>query len=188
MEKRTQILELIERGEISVEEGVRRLEALAGEAGAPGAPAAPATTVRPIMVRAISQAVLWAGVIMIVGASLLVAAVYTWGIATGWLVCGWPLLALGVVVVALGWWLHRARWFSLRVREEGGRLISLALPLPLDLVAWVLRIARSFVPWLRETGIDELIAAMQEELRSGHPFTVEVEEGTNGERVQVFFG
>jgi len=51
-----------------------------------------------------------------------------------------------------------------------------------------LRIVRPFIPQLEGTGVDEMILAMREEVRSGRPFTVEVHEGEGGEQVQVYFG
>lgn len=192
MDERLQILELIEAGEISVEEGARRLDALAEAAEVPETPETPPTpagpVVRPALVRWLWQTVFWTGVALLVGGCLLVVAVYAWGFADGWLFCGGPLLVFGVLIVATGWWLQHAHWFSLRVREKEGQRISFAFPLPLGLVAWTLRIARPFVPQLRETGVDELLLAMQEELRDGRPFAVEVDEGEDGEQVQIYFG
>jgi len=75
-----------------------------------------------------------------------------------------------------------------RVRQADGPNITIAFPLPLGLVAWGLRIAQPFVPQLKDTGVDELLLAMQEELGDGHPFVVEVDEGEDGEQVQVYFG
>jgi len=227
VEERLQILELIETGAISVEEGVRRLQALPGDtagaseppaalagvteapeqpaapadaAGAVEPPLAPASTVagpeapvapaarvtRPSWVRWLWQVVFWPAVALVAGGGLLVTAVYAWGVPTGWLVLGWLLFALGVLGVVLGWWLQRAHWFYLRVREPGSS-IFMAFPLPLGPMAWVLRIVRPFVPQLKETGVDELLLAMQEELRGGGSFTVEVNED-DGEQVRIYFG
>ncbi len=188
MEERRQILELIEAGEISVEEGVRRLEALEGSAEVPEemTPAPDVPIARPRLVRILWQAMFWLGVALVVGGGLLVAAVYAWGVASGWLICGWPLFGLGVLVVALGWWMRRARWFSLRVRQSDGPNVSFALPL--GPIAWMLRFLRPFVPQLKETGVDELIMSLHEEVRDGQPFIVEVDEGEDGEQVQVYFG
>jgi len=183
MEERLRILELIEAGEISVEEGARRLEALAEGVEAPDTPLA-----RPAVVRHLWQAVFWTGAGLVVGGGLLVQAVYTQAVSAGWLTWGWVLFALGVLGVALGWWLRRARWLSLRVRQPDGPNISFALPLPLGPVAWVLRIARPSVPQLREMGVDELILAMREEVRDGRPVIVEVDEGESGDQVQIYFG
>jgi hypothetical protein len=79
-------LELIEAGVISVEEGVRRLEALAGAADPPEPAPAPAPSVdRPVWVRWVWQAVFWTGVALLAAGGLLVSGVYAWGIAARWL-------------------------------------------------------------------------------------------------------
>ena len=194
MEERLRILERIEAGEITAEEGARQLEEclegqapkVAVETEVPEAAEIP--VIRPKLVEVIWQVVLWVGVAVVVGGALLVASVYAWDVAARWLVCGWPLFALGVVVVALAWWLRGARWLSLRVRQHDGPNISFALPLPLGLIAWGFRIARPFVPDLQDTAVDELILAMQDELREGHPLMVDVDEGEDGEKVQVYIG
>ena len=115
-------------------------------------------------------------------------AVYAWEAAHGWLVVGGLLLALGVLGVLVGWWMQRARWLYVHVRQADGPNILIAMPLPLRLVGWLLRIARPFVPQLKETGVDELLLALHEELKDGRPFTVEVNEGQDGEQVRVYFG
>ncbi len=183
MSERLRILELIETGEISAEEGARRLEALAGGGKAPDTPAP-----RPRLVRWLWQAALWIGIAMIAWGGLLLARAYAGEATTGRAVWGWLLFALGLTWVVLGWWLQRTRWFSLRVRQADGPNISFAFPLPLGPIAWGLRIARPFAPQLEETGVDELLLAMQEELRGGRSFVVEVDEGEDGEQVQVYFG
>lgn len=189
MDEQLRILELIEAGVISVEEGVRRLEALAGAAEAPEPAPAPAPSVnRPAWVRWVWQAVFWTGVALLAGGGLLVSGVYTWGIADGWLIWGWLLFALGLLGVLLGGWLQQAHWLFVRVRQPQGPNVFVALPLPLGPLAWLLRIVRPFVPQLEGTGVDEIILAMREEVRSGRPLTVEVDEGEGGEQVQVYFG
>lgn len=186
MDEHMRVLELIDRGEISVEEGVRRLEALAG-AGEGAHPSARAAT-RPAWVRWVWQAVFWSGVGVLAGGGLLVTAVYAGEVAAGWLVWGWVLFALGLLGMMLGWWLQRAHWLFVRVRRSDGPNVLVALPLPLGPIAWGLRLARPFVPQLEDTAVDELILAMREEMRHGQPLRVEVDEGEGGERVQVYFG
>ena len=191
MEGRLQILKLIEEGEISVEEGARRLEALMGfpeETEAAAAPPAPEAPARPAWVRWLWQIVFWPAVLVLALGGLAVTAVYAWEAAHGWLVVGGLLLALGVLGVLVGWWMQRARWLYVHVRQADGPNILIAMPLPLRLVGWLLRIARPFVPQLKETGVDELLLALHEELKDGRPFTVEVNEGQDGEQVRVYFG
>jgi len=188
MDERMQILKLIEMGEISVEEGAQRLEALAGAGSAPATQSPISPAPRPESVRILSQIVFWIGAALVAGGGMLVAAVYAWEIAAGWQVLGWILFILGLLVLMVGWWLQRARWLSVRVRQPDGPNISLAFPLPLALLAWGVRIAKPFVPQLRETAVDELILAMRDELKNGHPLVVNVDEGEDGEQVQVYFG
>jgi hypothetical protein len=192
MSEQLHILGLVEAGEISVEEGARRLEALAGPAEAadmPGAAAAPGAPVaRPALVSWLWQVVLWLGICLMAWGGLWLSFAYTQEAAAGRLAWGWILLIFGVLVVLLGWWLQQAPWFSLRVREPGGPNIAFALPLPLGPIAWILRIVGPFVPQLEETGVDELLLAMRDEMQEGHPFMVEVNEGEGGEQVQIYFG
>jgi len=183
MSERLRILELIEAGEINVEEGARRLEALTGGAEAPDTPVA-----RPAWVRHLWQAVSWTGIGLMTGGGVLVTTVQAEAVAAKWLTWGWLLLACGVLGLALGWWLQRARWFFLRVRQPDGPNVFLAFPIPLGLVAWALRILRPFVPQLEETGADELILALREEPWDDRPLVVEVNEGEGGEQVQIYFG
>ena len=192
MEERLGILELIEAGKISASEGVRRLEAMeegAGESKRSEQSRPPSAPIpRPALVRKVQQIVFWIGVAALACGGLLVSAVHTWEIASGWQVLGWALLILGVLVTLLGSWLRYARWLFLRVRERDGVKLSLAFPLPLSLAAWGLRIARPFAPQLRETGVDELVLAMQQEISDGSPLVVEVNDEEDGEHVRVYLG
>ena len=180
------VLELIEAGEISVEEGARRLEALAEEAATPAAAGAPVP--RPALVRVLWHVVFWSGVALMTVGGLLVGAVYAWEIAAGWGTFGWVLFVLGILVMLLGWWLQRARWLSVRIKQSDGPSINLAFPLPLGLAAWGVRIARPFVPQLQDTAVDELILTMSDELKRGQPLVVDVNDEEDGEQVQVYFG
>ena len=186
MEDRLRILRLIEAGEISVEEGARRLEAGGGTSAASERPASAGA--RPAWVRWAWQAVFWTGVGLMVGGGLLVSAAFARELASGWRVLGWVLLASGVLWTMLGWWLRRAPWLSLRVRQSDGPTIALGLPVPLGLAAWGVRVARPFVPRLAETGIEEMILALEDEMYEGGPILVEVDEGVGGERVHVCLG
>jgi hypothetical protein len=187
MSERMQILEMIESGEISAAEGARRLEALAEPVQPPSSTEA-ARIALPVWVRRICQAVFWSGVVLTAGGALLIALFYSGEAGVGSAICGWPLLVVGLLGLLLGTWLPSATWFSLRVREHGSRRISLALPLPLGPIAWIVRLVRPFVPQLQDMAVDEVILALREEVRKGHPFVVDVDEGDNGERVHVYIG
>jgi len=206
MSDRLAVLELIESGQIEVEEGVRRLEALgsaparaAGEGEvAPGgkdpvvetartsAPGATGTAVRPGYVLVVWQVVFNSGVAALAGGSVLLANAYaregTRGLAWAWLVS-----TAGLLMMASGWWLKEARWFTLRIREHSGRRFGISLSLPLAPVVWLLRVVTPLIPQLRRASFDELNLAVRDELRQGRPFAVQVDEGNGGDRVEIHF-
>jgi hypothetical protein len=187
MSERLRVLEMIEAGEISAAEGARRLEALAEPARPARSPEA-ARIALPVWVRRICQAVFWSGAALTAGGALLMTVFYTGKAGVGSAICGWPLFIVGLLGLLLGTWLPNATWFSLRVREKGSQRISLALPLPLGPIAWIVRLVRPFVPQLQDIAVDEVILALREEVRAGRPFVVDVDEGKNGERVHVYIG
>ena len=190
MEKRMHILERIEAGEISAQEGIQQIEALLAGAGKqPDLPETAADSVPASeMRRWLWHAVLWPGVACTLGGSLLIAGVYAWGLAPGWQLAGVLLLVLGVLGTVMASSMQRAHWLSLRIREREGKGMTLAIPLPLNLTAWALRVASPFVPQLRQIGVDELILSMSEELKKGQPLVVEVNDEGDGEQVQVRLG
>jgi hypothetical protein len=187
MSERMQILGQIESGEISAAEGVHRLEVLAEPTQQTYPPEA-APIALPAWVKRIWQAVFWSGATLTAGGALLLAIFYAEKAGVGSAICGWPLFVVGLLGLLLGTWLPNATWFSLRVREQGSRRISLALPLPLGPIAWIVRLVRPFVPQLQNMAVDEVILALREEVRKGRPFVVDVDQGDDGEQVHVYIG
>ncbi len=201
MNERLKILGLIESGQISVEEGVRRLKELSqDEAGrvpgteedqtastVPAEAAEPsAEPLQPAFVRIVWMIVFGVGITVVTGGGLLLARAYGREDASG-LAWGWMLFSLGLALLVLGWWLQRARWFYLRVRERDGRVLTIAFPLPIGLVLWLLRVARPFVPQLQEMDVDKLILALRHELQDGRGIVVAVDEGGAGDQVEIYF-
>jgi SHOCT-like domain len=165
----------------AVEEPAPRPELSAERAPAPGWEGPPARWSRfwiyPAMV---------GGGLLILGAVVL-GLLYAAKAASGWRVCGWLPMILGMVVAILAWWSRTARWLHLRVKEKGERNIAFSFPLPLTLTAWVLRIIRPYVPQLKDTGVDEMILALRD-TDLDEPFFVEVQDDKEGEHVQVYIG
>lgn len=199
MNKRLEILGLIESGELSVEEGVKRLEAL-GESEEPAerqhewempSPVGPHADegddlpCQPSYVSLIWRIVFGAGILVLALGGWLLAGAYGGEEMQG-LGWGWVVFVIGLLGMALGWWLRRCHWFYLRVREEGRTKLTLALPLPLELVIWMLRLARPLVPQIQEMEAEQLIVAVQEELREGRACEVRVDD--DGDRVELYFG
>lgn len=197
-DERLRILDLIESGQISVMEGVQRLKQLPetetvetsphAEVSAPtgAGDGAPVEFPLPGLVRIAWQIVFSVGVAVLAGGGFLVARAYSRPGTPG-LTWGWVVFVLGLVVLLLGWWLQRARWFTLRVREQEGAAFTIALPLPLGLVVGLLRVAEPFVPQLQDVGADQLIVAMRDELENDRSFVISVDEGEGGDQVEMYF-
>lgn len=107
-----------------------------------------------------------------------------------WFACSWIPFFMGVAIIALAWGGSRARWLHVRVHQQPGawpQKISISLPLPLGMIAWLLRTFARHNPKVGENGLDELILALKN-TSPETPFYVEVDEGVGGERVEVFIG
>lgn len=133
---------------------------------------------------------LWVGVgITVLSAGLMYLALQKSGMGF-WFACTWFPFALGVLVMALAWASRTARWLHVRIHQKPGerpQRISISLPLPIRLTAWFVRTFRGHIPGLEFSGLDEVILALQK-TNPDTPFYVEVNEGEDGERVEVYLG
>lgn len=102
------------------------------------------------------------------------------------LICGVLPTLLGLAIILLAFWSRTARWLHVRVRGE--QRISLSFPLPLRLAGWLLHLVRPLVPQLEEMSLDEVILSLDESLATGGGFYVDVQDGQDGEQVQVYIG
>lgn len=134
---------------------------------------------------------MWAGVgVTVLGGLLMLWALQAAGIGF-WFFCAWVPFLLGVFAIVLAWQSRSARWLHLRVYQKPGdwpQKIAISFPLPIRLTAWFLRVFRDKIPGLQSTSVDELILALENSATPDHPLFVEVDEGEDGERVQVFIG
>ncbi len=190
------ILQMIQAGAISAEEGARLLDALGqepqpadqptgetspGEGVAASAPVGP-----PSWARWAWAYPLAAGLGLLAVAGIFTGMVMRDGRQLGWLVCTLPPMILGALVMALAWWSRSVRWLHVRVRD-GEKHINISLPLPLRLAAWGMRMARPWVPQLQETAVDELILSLADVDSQEGVLAVEVNKGTD-EQVRVYLG
>ena len=198
--ERLEILKMVEAGQIDAQEAAMLLSAL-DEAEAQDLPNAPAESLAQTATPAPESfqnrenrwARFWvypmmAGGIALVLGSLAIGMIYATGAALGWLVCGWLPMLLGLLVVFLALWSRQATWMHLRISEGGQRKMAFSFPLPLTLAAWAVRIAEPFVPQLRETAVDDLIVALRESASRGEPFSIDVQDDQEGERVELYIG
>jgi hypothetical protein len=101
-----------------------------------------------------------------------------------------PLL-LGVLLMVAAVGSRKARWLFVDVHQKAGEKparIFLGFPLPLKLTAWFLRTFGRYIPDLGKTNVDEVIQIIETGFTGEEPLVVNVDEGDDGERVQVYIG
>jgi len=225
---RMQILEMIESGVITAEEGARLLQAIedevdqemlqvpawqllpnmAAEGSAPAvgeasvADTAEAIDERPGFPSEENKAridqlrrwwliPMWVGIsITIIGGLLMFWAYQASGLGF-WFGCAWLPFLLGVTVMAYAVSSKTARWLHLRIRQKPGerpQTIALSFPLPLRFAAWFVRNFGRYIPQLDRSGLDEMILALGRNTGPEMPFYIEVDEGGDGEQVQIYIG
>jgi hypothetical protein len=213
-EERMRILDMVEQGLISASEGARLLRAFQEQASEEEDKAEQGSTAAEPVPEVIPDVPgggppdpefeaslarwkrwwmlpLWVGVAVTVLGSLLILWTYLASGFSFWFGCAWLPFLLGVAVMALAWGSRKARWLHLRVQQRPGqwpRTIAFSFPLPLGLAAWFLRIFGRYIPHLGETGVDEMVLALSKTTGPASPLIVDVHQGENGERVQIFIG
>lgn len=235
-EERRLILEMIESGRITPEQGLNLLQALeSGESAAPNnllepagideleeAPAQPAETPRlddgfslphpgiqaapPSELpheetakippdfedwRRLAWLPLGIGIVILVAGGLLMyQALSAQGVGF-WFVCASLPFLIGLAAVIFGWRARTARWLHLRVYQKEGewpRTIRISFPMPLRLAAWFLRRFRGRIHGLDNTSLDEVLLALDDSTTPAQPLYIEVDEGEDGEKVQIYIG
>lgn len=187
-DERQKVLQMINDGQINAVQGAELLSALNGadEATEPEIE----TPAAPIELPDFSN--LWliplgiGTAILIVGGMMLSSAYQ----AGGWFlfVCGWPLFAIGLLVIVAAWFAQRGPWVHVRITHDQKNKRDIKISLPLNPAVFVLKIVRPFIPKLKDTGIDEVLMSMKDNVNRDQPLVVDVNEGEDGERIQVVIG
>ena len=133
----------------------------------------------------------WIGVgITVLGGALMYWAWFAKGISLGFILAWIPFL-LGIGVLVLGWNSRTGPWLHLRIQQKPGekpRRIFISLPLPIRFFAWSLQTFGNLIPGLNATGVDEIILALGESSRAETPLFIDVNEGDQGEQVKIYIG
>jgi hypothetical protein len=199
-----EILEQVERGELTPEQGAERLAAQTKqfereEPRAANANELGTTASAPEVVEDFQGVLnfwkrwwtvpLWAGVIVCILSGLAMSSAAASG-RMFWFYCAIIPALLGAFGIILSFWSRKSRWVHVRINENkaGHRnKISVSLPIPTDLVGWGLETFGHLIPGLREQPetikmMPELLKAMDE---TGDPLVVEVND-KNGDEVRVY--
>lgn len=176
-----EILDQLEEGLIDVDEAVRRLS---DEEEAPPEP-------KEEKGESSRHWHAWWLIPFSIGIGLTVAGAGVSTLGGWWWLCAGPLLLFGILIFTLAAAASGSPWVHVRVntgQESWPRHIAISVPLPIRLTAWLLRVVAPRITDLDETGIDELLVALDEGLLTDSPIFVEVNEGEGGENIQVYLG
>jgi hypothetical protein len=204
------ILEMIERGEISPEAGVEMLTGSKNEDRSDTEPLKEKvviiedepTSSQPNLDREAKKwrqwwlIPAWLGVgVMVLSAWWMYSAFQASGLGF-WFFVSWIPLLLSSGFVALLWPSANRPWVHVRVNQEKGespQRIAISIPLPIKFAAWALRTFGHYIPTgvqnkFDASSLDELILALGDSTKNGSPIHIKVDEGEDGERVEVFIG
>jgi hypothetical protein len=142
-------------------------------------------------VRRLWQIPLWIGVLITVLSAWGMYSLVQAAKLNFWFYClGAPFL-LGVLVIVAAIGSRKARWIFVDVHQKPGEKpshIFLGFPLPLKLAAWGMRTFGHYIPEMDKTKVEGVVQMIETGFTSEEPLVVNVDEGEDGERVQVYIG
>jgi len=134
------------------------------------------------------QVPFWIGAALLIAGAFTLAGALSSGAICLVLLCGLPLLLIGILAVIVAWFARNGPWVHIRVKHDrpGERDINLSVPLDLGVVA--VRVAEPFVPQMKNTGVDDVIMSMKDNVKKDQPLIIDVNDDEDGEHVQVIVG
>jgi len=209
--ERLEILEMIHKGTISPDEGLKLIEAI-GESDEISEleytsakaeleeiiePAATNDYVQEIDQEDFGKIKGWwiipfsIGVtITVLGGVLMYLAWAAHGIGFGF-IAAWIPFMIGIGLLVLGWNSRTGPWIHIRVKQKPGEKperIAISFPIPNRFFAWSLRTFGSFIPKINQSGADEILLALGNFSQGDAPLTIDVDDSDDGEKVKIYIG
>jgi hypothetical protein len=202
-DERLEILDMIQRGTISSEEGLKLIEALSEDwdedSSTPHRESENIETPAQYSDydedfskwRARWIIPFWIGVgITTLGGALMYLGWAAHGFGPGFFLAWIPFL-IGIGTMILGWNSRTGPWVHIRIQQQPGEKperININLPIPIRLLAWAIRSFGRFIKGLDATGLDEIILALEQSSPDDVPLSVNVSDDNDGNQVKVFIG
>ncbi len=203
-EERKKILQMVADGKINAEEAATLMRALDDSAEEQiqvieaGSGFSSEKTDAPEFDQVRRRAMRFSGAFLSIGIIFIVLSAWAmFGIQKNnglnfWFFCMTMPLFFGILLTMLGAGSRTSRWMYVNVdrshQTEFPRNITIAFPLPLGLVAWFLKNFGGSISGLKKTNVDEIIQAIALAKNISEPLIVNVDDGDDGEKVQVFIG
>lgn len=209
-DQRLNVLQRMERGELSMDEAARLLSRLdAGEMIEEEAVQAAETVAEPLPVPEMtvvepsrdqpekkhhSRSELWLlpfalGLLLTVSSISWMLQGYTAaGLSWGFWLSFFPL-GLGVLMMWFGWEVRQARWFHLRVNQGAGsfpRVIALSFPIPTGLLRWAMRRFGNFQSMQQAQSVAMFMEDLDAAVAKDGPMHILVDDDKDGEHVEIW--
>ena len=128
-------------------------------------------------------------IILFLGAIWMYAGYQAAGFGFGFWISWVPFL-LGIFIVAVSFRTSKSVWFHLKVKQAPGERpeqINFSFPLPLNLAKWFFTSFGDKVTGLKDKGIGD-IPAILENISPEEPFYIHVNDDDDGEEVEIYIG
>jgi hypothetical protein len=209
-QERLEILEMIQQGKISPEEGLKLIEALGESWDAEDQeyllareemlypPPSPESGDPPPEISSEEMGKwrrwwvipFWIGVgITVLGGALMYWGWSARGIGLGFIAAWIPFL-IGLGIMILGWNSRTGPWIHIRIQQKPGespQKISLSIPLPIRFFAWSIKTFSKRIPDLPE-GAEEVLLALGSFSPGDSPLSINVNDEEDGEKVIIYIG
>ena len=210
-QERLEILEMIQNGTITSDEGLKLLEALGEsqeaedreyqqakeEMEGTGAEEGVYTSTDFPVDRDFEKwkswwiVPFWIGVaITVLGGGLMYQAWFNNGFGLGFIAAWIPFL-LGIGLLVLGWNSRTGPWLHVRIQQAPGEKperIAFSFPIPIRFFAWSLRTFGSYVENVDLAGADQILLALGDYSQGDAPLSIDVDEGDSGDKVKIYIG
>ena len=134
------------------------------------------------------QVPFWIGAALLVAGAFTLAGALSSGAVCLVLLCGLPLLLIGILGIIVAWFARNGPWVHIRVKNDRPGEHNFNFSVPLDLGVVAVRVAEPFVPQMRDTGVDDVIVSMKDNVKKDQPLIIDVNDDEDGEHVQVIVG
>ena len=203
--ERAQILKMIEEGKITAEEGLKLMQALAqdepeqeipesetaagGEAEWQPAPPDPVVERLKRRVRSFYMLPLFGGTFLtVLFAWSMYQSIEKGSMGVVFYCLLFPALLFGILLLTVGAASQKSSWVYVDVqRKPGEKPGRIMLGFPLDLARWLMNTFKGNIPHQEREKADMVMQVMNE-TTSKDPIVVQVDEGDDGDKVNVYIG
>lgn len=204
--ERAQILKMIDDGKITAEEGLKLMQALAqdeeaeaqipqletesgGEAEWQPAPPDPVVERLKRRVRSFYVIPLFGGTLLTIFAAwLMYQSINNGSMGVAFYCLLFPVFLAGILLLTLGASSQKSSWLYVDIQQKPGEKPGrIMLGFPLDLARWLMNTFKGNIPYHEREKADMVLQVMNE-TTSKEPIVVQVDEGEDGNKVNVYIG